>query len=155
MTYADTGDLALKLRGHLVLGREKGQELGWVVREPKDVLVVQPEDSLAFRIVRRATAYDLGRLTQNREQEQDAFKLARSKPREFGLALKKVDVHFTFDRSRLVVKFGAEGWVDLRSLLQALGSELKCRVKLRQVGDRRVAKLAGGLGRCGKVLCCA
>ena len=88
---------------------------------------------------------DLDRLTQNRKQEQDAFKLA----------LTKVDVHFTFDRSRLVVKFGAEGRMDLRSLLQALGSELKCRVELRQVGDRRVAKLAGGLGRCGKVLCCA
>lgn len=61
VTYADAGDLALKLRGHVVLEGEKGQELGWVVREPKDVLVVQPEDSLAFRIVRRATASDLGR----------------------------------------------------------------------------------------------
>ena len=152
MTYADTGELALKLRGHLVLEREKGQEVGWVVREPKDVLVVQPDDRLAFRIVRRATTSDLGRLTQNRNQQQDAFKLDRSKPREFGLALKKVDVHFTFDRSRLVVKFGAEGRVDLRSLLQALGSELKCRVEVREVGDRRVA---GGLGRCGKLLCCA
>lgn len=155
MTYADTGELALKLRGHLVLEREKGQEVGWVVREPKDVLVVQPDDRLAFRIVRRATTSDLGRLTQNRNQQQDPFKLDRSKPREFGLALKKVDVHFTFDRSRLVVKFGAEGRVDLRSLLQALGSELKCRVEVREVGDRRVAKLAGGLGRCGKLLCCA
>ena len=55
----------------------------------------------------------------------------------------------------MVVKFGAEGRVDFRSLLQALSSELKCRVELRQVGDREVAKLAGGLGRCGKVLCCA
>ena len=92
MTYADAGDLALKLRGHVVLEGEKGQELGWVVREPKNVLVVQPEDSLAFRIVRRATASDLGRLAQNREQNQDASKLARSKPRELGLAMKIVDV---------------------------------------------------------------
>jgi len=154
VTYAESGDLALHLRGHVVVEGEKGQELGWVVREPRDLVAVQPEDTLAFRIVRRATASDLGRLAQNREQEQDAFKLARSKPRELGLVMKIIDVHFTFDRSRLIVKFGAEGRVDFRSLLQALSSELKCRVELRQVGDREVAKLAGGLGRCGKEWCC-
>ncbi|PKB78703.1 MAG: hypothetical protein BZY88_17075 [SAR202 cluster bacterium Io17-Chloro-G9] len=155
VTYVDAGDLALHLRGHVVLQGEKGQELGWVVREPKTVVAMQPDGTPSFRIVRRATASDLGRLAQNREQEQDAFKVARAKRKEMGLAMKIIDAHFTFDRSRLIVKFGAEGRVDFRGLLQGLSSQLKCRVELRQVGDREVAKLAGGLGRCGQELCCS
>ncbi|HAI09980.1 MAG TPA: hypothetical protein DCM17_11685, partial [Dehalococcoidia bacterium] len=63
--------------------------------------------------------------------------------------------HYTFDRSRIIVTFGAEGRVDFRPLLRELGTTLRCRVELRQIGDRDVAKLAGGIGRCGRVLCCS
>jgi cell fate regulator YaaT (PSP1 superfamily) len=68
--------------------------------------------------------------------------------------MKIIDAHYTFDRARLIVTFGAEGRVDFRPLLHELGSALRCRVELRQVGDRDVAKVAGGLGRCGRGLCC-
>ncbi|MDA1128038.1 MAG: regulatory iron-sulfur-containing complex subunit RicT [Chloroflexi bacterium] len=105
-------------------------------------------------VVRRATAGDLGRLQQNRESEQQAFKTARTKARELNIPMKIVDAHYTFDRSRMVVTFGAEGRVDFRPLIHALSSSFGCRVELRQVGDRDVAKLAGGLGRCGNTLCC-
>ena len=69
--------------------------------------------------------------------------------------MKIVDAHYAFDRSRIIVTFGAEGRVDFRPLLRELGSALQCRVELRQVGDRDVAKLIGGIGLCGRVLCCA
>lgn len=69
--------------------------------------------------------------------------------------MKIVDAHYTFDRSRLVVTFGAEGRVDFRPLIRALGSAVGHRVELLQVGDRDVAKLIGGLGRCGRELCCS
>ena len=63
--------------------------------------------------------------------------------------------HYTFDRSRIIVTFGADGRVDFRPLLRELGTALRYRVELRQIGDRDVAKLAGGIGRCGRVLCCS
>ena len=76
--------------------------------------------------------------------KQIAFSLARSKARELQLGMKIVDAHYAFDRSRIIVTFGAEGRVDFRPLLRELGSALQCRVELRQVGDRDVAKLTGG-----------
>lgn len=152
--YARAGDLELHRNGPVVIQTEKGQELAWVVKEPKDMVACMPEEEPGVRIIRKATSSDIGKLAQNREQEQDAFKLARSKTRELGLPMKIVDAHYTFDRSRLVVTFGAEGRVDFRPLLQSLSSAVGNRVELRQVGDRDVAKLAGGVGRCGKPLCC-
>ena len=69
--------------------------------------------------------------------------------------MKIIEARYTFDQSRIIVSFGAEGRVDFRPLLQALGSALRCRVEMRQVGDRDVAKITGGLGRCGRTLCCS
>ena len=68
--------------------------------------------------------------------------------------MKIVDAHYTFDRSRMVVTFGAEGRVDFRPLIHALSSSTGSRVELRQVGDRDIAKLTGGIGSCGNELCC-
>jgi cell fate regulator YaaT (PSP1 superfamily) len=82
------------------------------------------------------------------------FKTARTKARELEIPMKIVDAHYSFDRSRMVVTFGAEGRVDFRPLIRALSSAIGGRVELRQVGDRDVAKLAGGIGRCGSALCC-
>ena len=137
--FADAGDL----------------ELGWVVREPRILVLSQPEEEIPLTVVRKATGSDIGRWQQTKEMEQTAFSLARSKARELQLGMKIVDAHYAFDRSRIIVTFGAEGRVDFRPLLRELGSALQCRVELRQVGDRDVAKLTGGIGRCGRVLCCA
>lgn len=153
--FADAGDLELINKNYVVVGTEKGQELGWVVREPRILVLSQPEEELPLTVVRKATTSDFGRWQQTKEMEQDAFSLARSKARELQLTMKIVDAHYTFDRGRIIVTFGAEGRVDFRPLLRELGSALRCRVELRQVGDRDVAKLAGGIGRCGRVLCCA
>ena len=155
ITYADAGELEMRRKNYVVVQAEKGQEFGWVVREPANLLWSQPDDGPLPTVVRKATASDFGRWQQIKEMEQDAFKLARSKVRELHLLMKIVEAHYTFDRTRITVTFGAEGRVDFRILLRELSSALQCRVELKQVGDRDVAKLTGGLGRCGRTLCCS
>ncbi len=106
-------------------------------------------------VVRKATASDFGRWQQIKEMQEQAFKLARAKSRELELGMKIAEAHYTFDRRRVTVSYGAEGRVDFRLLLRELSSALQCRVELHQIGDRDVAKLTGGIGRCGRTLCCS
>ena len=153
--YADAGDLEMHRNNYVVVQTEKGQEFGWVVKEPASLVMSQPEEELLLTVLRKATASDFRRWQQIKEMDEDAFRLARTKVRECQLAMKIVEAHYTFDRSRIIVTFGAEGRVDFRPLLRELGTALRCRVELKQVGDRDVAKLTGGIGRCGLVLCCA
>ena len=153
--YADAGEMELRCNNYVVVATDMGQEFAWVVREPSDMVYLQPEDGPLLTFGRKATASDFGRWQQNQELEEQAFKLARGKARELALDMKIVDAHYAFDRSRLVVSFGAESRVDFRLLLHALGEVLDCRVRLHQVGERDVAKLTGGIGRCGRVLCCS
>ncbi len=155
LVYVDAGEMELNHGNYVVIQTDKGQEFGWVVRQPQNIVLAQPEGDSQATVVRKGTASDFGRWQQLKETEYDALKLARTKARELQLTMKIVATHYTFDRSRIIVTFGAEGRVDFRPLLRELGSELRCRVELRQVGDRNVAKLAGGIGRCGRVLCCA
>jgi cell fate regulator YaaT (PSP1 superfamily) len=153
--YVDPGDIELNHWNYVVINTEKGQEFRWVVRQPKNLVLAQPEGDPTQTVVRKGTASDFGRWQQLKETETDALQLARAKARELQLSMKIVATHYTFDRSRIIVTFGAEGRVDFRPLLRELGTALRCRVELRQVGDRDVAKLAGGIGRCGRVLCCS
>ena len=155
ISYANAGDLTMHRNNYAVVQTEKGQEFGWVVKEPRSLVMSQPDDELLLTVLRKATASDIGKWQQIKEMEEDAFRLARTKVRECHLAMKIVEAHYTFDRSRIIVTFGAEGRIDFRPLLRELGTALRCRVELKQVGDRDVAKLAGGIGRCGLVLCCA
>lgn len=155
ISYADPGELDMRRNSYVVVQGGKGQEIGWVVREPASLLWAQPEDQPQVTILRKATASDFGRWQQIKEMEQDALRTARAKVRQLQLPMKIVDAHYTFDRARLFVAFGAEARVDFRPLLHELGSAFRCRVELRQMGDRDAAKLAGGIGRCGRVLCCS
>jgi len=154
LTYADSNGLDLRPNKYVVVQGEKGPELGQVIRNPQDVVYAQTEDKMLPTVLRVATGSDLGNLQRNQELEREAFVFARSKVRDLGLAMKIVEARYTFDRTRLTVSFGAEGRVDFRPLIRELGSALRCRVELRQVGDRDVAKLTGGIGKCGRVLCC-
>lgn len=90
-------------------------------------------------MVRKATAGNLGRLQQNQDSEQEAFKIPRVKTRELNIPMKIVDAHYTFDRARMVATFGAEGRVDFRPVIHGLNSAFGSRVELRQVGDQDVA----------------
>jgi cell fate regulator YaaT (PSP1 superfamily) len=106
-------------------------------------------------IERRATPLDLSERERYRLQEREALERCREKVAEHGLEMKLIKAEYNFDGSRLVVYFTAEKRVDFRELIRDLARTLKTRVELRQVGVRDEAKLLGGLGRCGRLLCCA
>ena len=146
ISYADAADLEMHRNNYVVVQAEKGQEFGGVVKEPRSLVMSQPDDEPLLTVLRKATTSDFGRWQQIKEMEDDAFSLARTKVRELQLPMKIVEAHYTFDRSRIIVTFGAEGRVDFRPLLRELGSALRCRVELKQVGDRDVAKLTGASG---------
>jgi len=131
VSYAAAGDITLPLRRYVLVPLDKSQELAQVCREAKELVACQPDEEPAMRVVHRATAGDLGRLQQNRESEQDTFKIARTKACELNIPMKIVDAHYTFDRSRMVVTFGAEGRVDFRTLIHALSQVTGGRVELR------------------------
>ena len=154
ISFADAGDYELHRNNYVVLTTQKGQEFGWVVKEPRNMVMSQPDGEVLLTVLRKGTASDFGRWQQIREMEEDAFRLSRAKVRELHLAMKIAETHYTFDRSRIIVTYSAEGRVDFRPLLRELGTVLRSRVEMKQVGDRNVAKLAGGIGRCGRVLCC-
>lgn len=154
ISFADAGDYELHRNNYVVLTTQKGQEFGWVVKEPRNLVMSQPDGEVLLTVLRKGTASDFGRWQQIREMEEDAFRLSRAKVRELHLAMKIAETHYTFDRSRIIVTYSAEGRVDFRPLLRELGTVLRSRVEMKQVGDRNVAKLAGGIGRCGRVLCC-
>jgi cell fate regulator YaaT (PSP1 superfamily) len=152
--YYDVGDLRVRRHDYLVVQADQLQELARATHADQLLLSVQPEGPLPA-VLRKATTADMARGQELREWGDRALRLARSKASGLGLGMKMVDAHYTFDGARVTVTYSAEGRVDFRPLLRELSDALRCRVHLRQVGDREAAKLAGGVGRCGRALCCA
>lgn len=142
----------LEVDEYLVLDTARGRTLGRVVAPPQEVS--EPPQYLK-PIERRATPLDLSERERYRLQEREALERCREKVAEHGLEMKLIKAEYNFDGSRLAVYFGAEKRVDFRGLIRDLARTLKTRVELRQVGVRDEAKLLGGLGRCGRLLCCA
>ncbi|WXJ93619.1 hypothetical protein MCACP_00670 [Neomoorella carbonis] len=132
----------------------RGLEYGEVVIPPRQVdedQVVQP----LRPVVRRATAADTEQVNINRQKEKEAFAICRQKIAEHGLPMKLIDVEFTFDVSKIIFYFTAEGRVDFRELVKNLAAIFRTRIELRQIGVRDEAKALGGLGCCGRPVCCA
>lgn len=105
--------------------------------------------------LRVATAQDLEQIRKNREKEENAFQVCSEKVRQHGLEMKLIDVEYTFDNSKVLFYFTADGRVDFRELVKDLASVLKTRIELRQIGVRDEAKMLGGLGICGREFCCS
>lgn len=152
--YFDPGDIEVKKDDRVLVETVRGIELGTVVLGPKDV----PEEKLVLplkKVIRSATPEDLVVQEENRKKAQDAMETARQKIADHGLEMRLVDAEYTFDGSRVVFYFTADGRVDFRELVKDLASTLRTRVELRQIGVRDQAKLTGGIGPCGRPLCCA
>jgi len=147
-----TGFEDLKVDEYVVVDTARGRALGRVVALPQEVS--EPSEHLK-PLERRATPLDLSERERYRLQEREALERCREKVAQHGLKMKLIKAEYNFDGSRLAVYFTAEKRVDFRELIRELARTLKARVELRQVGVRDEAKLLGGLGRCGRVLCCA
>lgn len=151
--YFGPGELEIKNGDHVIVETARGVEYGYVVlgnRQVEDDKVIQPLKS----VIRLATEEDSIKEESNRKKEKDAFGICQEKIRKHGLEMKLIDVEYTFDNNKILFYFTADGRIDFRELVKDLASVFKTRIELRQVGVRDETKIVGGVGICGRELCC-
>lgn len=132
----------------------RGLEYGKIVVGPKEI----EEEKLISPlkpIIRIATEEDKAIYRENKEKAKETFEICQQKIKEHGLTMFLIDCEYTFDRNKLIFYFTAEGRIDFRELVKDLASIFKTRIELRQIGVRDEAKSIGGLGTCGRKLCCS
>lgn len=151
--YFDPMNLEVRTGDHVIVETARGIEYGYVVlgcREVEDDKVVQPLKP----VIRMATKTDDEVEKRNHEKEKDAFKICKEKIYKHGLQMKLIDAEYTFDNNKVLFYFTADGRIDFRELVKDLASVFKTRIELRQVGVRDETKIVGGIGICGRTLCC-
>ena len=152
--YFDRGKLPLTDGSFVIVETARGQEYGEVIFADREV----PESSIVpplRQIIRMADSEDRIHNEENGRREKEAFDICLEKINAHGLDMKLVDVQYTFDNSKLIFYFTSSGRVDFRELVKDLASVFKTRIELRQIGIRDEAKILGGLGACGRALCCS
>ncbi len=151
--FFDPGNLEIRQGDHVIVETARGIEYGTVIGAPKEVeeeKVVQPLKP----VLRIANNKDDEQEAANRQREKDAFKICLEKIRKHGLQMKLIDAEYTFDNNKVLFYFTADGRIDFRELVKDLASVFKTRIELRQIGVRDETKLLGGIGICGRALCC-
>ena len=151
--YFDPKNYKMQVGDHVIVETARGVEFGRVVLGPKEV----GEDEVVHplkEVLRVATQADEDREQQNRIKEKDAFKICQKKIREHGLEMKLIDAEYTFDNNKVLFYFTADGRIDFRQLVKDLAAIFKTRIELRQIGVRDETKILGGIGICGRSLCC-
>jgi cell fate regulator YaaT (PSP1 superfamily) len=152
--YVEPGGFDLRVGEPVVVDTSRGREIGAVVVAPHEVISSRLEGDLR-PVVRVATADDLAQSEAQRERHGEAIRVFAAKIRDHRLPMKPISAEFSFDGSRLTLHFSSNGRVDFRELVRDLAGHFHCRIELRQVGPRDEARLLGGLGRCGRPLCCS
>ncbi len=152
--YFDPDDIEIKLDDNVIVETARGIEFGHIVVAPKEV---KEEEIVAplKKVIRIATKEDVDTHTENKNKEEEAFEICLKKIDEHGLEMKLIDVEYTFDNNKVIFYFTADGRVDFRELVKDLASIFRTRIELRQIGVRDEAKMIGGLGPCGKAMCCS
>ena len=151
--YFDPLDYELEVPMHVIVETARGVEMGTVLIPPKEVedeKVIQPLKP----VIRIATDEDEKIMEKNKEKEAEAFVICKEKIAKHGLDMKLVSAEYTFDNNKLLFYFTADGRVDFRELVKDLASVFRTRIELRQIGVRDETKILGGIGICGRVLCC-
>jgi cell fate regulator YaaT (PSP1 superfamily) len=151
--YFKPGQLKLMPQDAVIVETARGVEFGTVVLTEKEV----SEDEFASplkEIIRKANAEDLKKQEDNRVAEKEAYQICMAKIGQHKLPIKLVEVSYTFDVSKIIFYFTAEGRVDFRELVKDLAAVFRTRIELRQIGVRDEAKIIGGIGTCGRELCC-
>jgi len=148
------GEVRLKRDDSCIVQSDRGQEWGECVLPPEPVLDTAAP-SADFRVMRKANRHDFNTLDMIRGEERNARKVCEAKIAQHRLDMKLVDAEYTFDRRKVVFYFTAEDRVDFRELVRDLAHELRVRIELRHIQVRDQAKVVGGLGCCGRELCCA
>lgn len=152
--YFDPGDLPIQKDDFVIVETVRGVEYGKVVIGKKQV----GENDVVLplkKVVRIADQKDRMIVDENRQAAQEAYQVCNEKVAEHQLDMKLVDVEYTFDRNKVIFYFTADGRVDFRELVKDLAAIFRTRIELRQIGVRDEAKMLGGIGPCGRMLCCS
>lgn len=152
--YFDPDNLDIKKEDYVIVETARGMEFGEVVigiREVAEADIVAP----LKKVLRIALEEDKLRNSENKIREKEAFELCMKKIEEHSLPMKLIDVEFTFDNNKIIFYFVADGRIDFRELVKDLAAVFRTRIELRQIGVRDESKMVGGLGPCGRPLCCA
>ena len=151
--YFSPRELDICVGDHVIVETARGVEYGFVVLGPKEVddsKVIQP----LKEVIRIATPKDDAREENNRKKEKEAFEICQKKIRAHNLEMKLIDAEYTFDNNKMLLYFTADGRIDFRELVKDLAAVFKTRIELRQIGVRDETKILGGIGICGRPLCC-
>ena len=151
--YFDPLDYDLETAMHVIVETARGVEMGTVLIPPKEVeddKVIQPLKP----VIRVATDEDEKVMERNKEKEAEAYVICKEKIAKHGLEMKLVAAEYTFDNNKLLFYFTADGRIDFRQLVKDLASVFRTRIELRQIGVRDETKMLGGIGICGRELCC-
>ena len=151
--FFDPKDYEVNRGDHVIVETARGVEYGTVVSAPKEVeddKVVQPLKP----VLRIATERDNEQEQKNKEKEKEAFKICLEKIQARGLEMKLIDAEYTFDNNKVLFYFTADGRIDFRELVKDLAGVFRTRIELRQIGVRDETKIRGGIGICGRPLCC-
>jgi len=152
--YFDPDGLELENGSHVIVETVRGIEYGKVVIANK---TVDDEDIVLplKKVLRVADDKDRLQVEENKRDARVAYDICLEKIEEHGLEMKLVDVEYTFDRNKVIFYFTADGRIDFRELVKDLAAIFKTRIELRQIGVRDEAKMLGGIGPCGRMLCCS
>ena len=151
--YFSPGKRKISRGDQVIVETARGVEMGRVVLGEKEV----PEEEIVSplkEVTRIATEEDLKRVKRNREKEKEAFVVCEQKIKKHQLQMKLVGAEYTFDNNKLLFYFTADGRIDFRELVKDLASVFRTRIELRQIGVRDETKMMGGIGICGRELCC-
>ena len=151
--FFSPGKLEIKPQDRVIVETARGVEFGKVVTGPKEVeddKITQPLKS----VIRIANEEDYKKEEKNREKEKEAFNICLEKIRKHGLEMKLIDAEYTFDNNKVLFYFTADGRIDFRELVKDLAAVFRTRIELRQIGVRDETKIRGGIGICGRELCC-
>lgn len=152
--YFDPADTGVSKGDCAIVETARGVEYGEVVIGPREV----DENSIVSPlkpVMRKATADDELKLAENKIREKEAFNICLRKIKNHELPMRLIDVEFTFDVNKIIFYFTADGRIDFRELVKDLAAVFRTRIELRQIGVRDEAKMLGGIGCCGRPLCCA
>jgi cell fate regulator YaaT (PSP1 superfamily) len=152
--YFDPGDLSILKGNYVIVETVRGVEYGQVVIDPKQV----DENDVVLplkKVLRIADQKDRMIVEENRAAAKEAYDVCGEKVSIHQLDMKLVDVEYTFDRNKIIFYFTADGRVDFRELVKDLAAIFRTRIELRQIGVRDEAKMLGGIGPCGRMLCCS
>ncbi|HWT76249.1 MAG TPA: stage 0 sporulation family protein [Mobilitalea sp.] len=151
--FFDPAGYDIKQGDNVIVETARGIEYGLVVLGPRDVQddkIIQPLKP----VIRQATEEDNAVERKNKEKEKEAFHICLEKIQKHGLEMKLIDSEYTFDNNKVLFYFTADGRIDFRELVKDLASVFKTRIELRQIGVRDETKIVGGIGICGRPLCC-